>query len=158
MTDPVGSSAHRQFERDMADLSDQQLAAGLERARTFTGYFSFPAFREMCRSRPSDLGMPEAHAAYLEAARSDGQRDQIRWSHPAVYHAACETGWFELRTMTERECFPLYRRNYEIMIQRVLSGEQLDMPVQKALPEKIPEYVPREESLSRVAALKELLG
>lgn len=153
----VGSDAYNVFERDTADLSESQIRFGMERAKDFTGFFTFPAFRELCQATAKDLGMPEVHAAYLEAARADGPRDRIRWSHPAVYHAGCETGWFELRSMTEKECFPLYRRNYEAMVQRVLAGEELTTPVQKVIPASIPQYLTPDENLARLAKLKELL-
>lgn len=158
MTESVGSSAHMQFERDMADLTDQQLAIGLERTKTFTGFFTTPAFRELCALKPEDFGLPDAHKAYIEAATADGQRDRARWSHAAVYHAARETGWFELRTGTEREVYPLFRRNYEAMCARVMAGEQLELPVQRALPPSVePRPLPAVEAKRRCAGLRALL-
>lgn len=144
--------------RELADLPEAAIRFGLSRCKDFKGWFSLPAFRELCKVTAVDLGMPEVHAAYLEAARSDGMRDKIKWSHPAVYHAGCETGWFELRSMTEKECFPLFRRNYEAMVQRVLAGEELATPVQKAIPASIPQYLTKDENMARCAALKELLS
>lgn len=142
----------------LADLPEPAIRFGLLRCKDFKGWFSLPAFRELCKPTHKDLGMPDPHAAYLEAARASGPRDRVRWSHPAVYHAACETGWFELTTMTEQQCFPLYRRNYEAMMDRVLNGERLEAPVQKAIPETIPQYLTPDENLARMAKLKELLA
>lgn len=158
VSDPVGSTAYRQFESDMADLSDRQIEIGLERAKDFTGFFTTPTFRELCRVTPEDIGLPAVHAAYLEAAKADGPRDMLRWSHPAVYHAGRETGWFELRTGTEKEIYPLFKRNYEEICRRVMGGEQLDMPVQRALPSKV--FVPAspEKARATLNSIKELLG
>jgi hypothetical protein len=142
----------------LADLPESAIRFGLKRCRDFKGWFSLPAFRELCKVTATDLGMPDPHTAYLEAARADGPKDRIKWSPPAVYRAGCETGWFELRNMTEKECFPLFKRNYEIMIQRVLDGEQLTAPIQKVIPAAIPNPCTQAEGLARVAKLKELLA
>jgi hypothetical protein len=144
VTDPVGSDAHLVFERDMADLSPMQIDMALLKSRDFTGWFSTPAFRELCHVKPEDLGLPEVHAAYIEAANADGMRDMQKWSHPAVFFAGRETGWFNLRNNTEKECFPLFKRNYEIICARVMAGETLDLPTQKALPSKV--FVMADES------------
>ena len=48
VTDPVGSDAFRVFEMDVSDLSDEQLKTGLDLAKDFVGYFTIPAFRELC--------------------------------------------------------------------------------------------------------------
>lgn len=157
VTDSVGSDAHKVFERDMADLSDAQIALAADRAKDFVGFFTFPAFRELCRTSPEDYGLPAVHAAYLEAAMSDGPRDRCKWSHAAVYFAGRETGWFELRTFTEKEIFPRFKRNYEVLCARVINGEVLDLPVQQALPQSIPVYLTPEQNKSRCAALKEML-
>jgi hypothetical protein len=157
-TDAALSEIYRTWARELSDLPEFAIRFGLSRCKDFKGWFSLPAFRELCHASAKDLGMPDPHAAYLEAARADGPRDRIRWSHPAVYHAACETGWFELRSMTEKECFPLYRRNYEAMVARVMAGEELSTPVQKVIPASIPQYLTTDENLARMAKLKELLA
>lgn len=154
VNDPVGSDAYKVFERDMVDMTDLQVVKGLEKSRDFVGWFSLPAFRELCRLSPEDLGLPDAHRAYVEAAtHSEGKE----WSHGAVYQAAKETGFFELRTGTEREVFPLFRNNYEAMCRRVIAGENLDMPVQKALPESV--FIPADEAKAKgsVRRMKDLL-
>ena len=48
VSDPVGSDSFRVFENDMADLSDAQLKTGIYLSKDFTGYFTIPAFRELC--------------------------------------------------------------------------------------------------------------
>ncbi len=83
--------------------------------------------------------------------------DRQQWSHAAVYAAALETGQFELQTYTERDCFPLFSLNYAKMVERAIAGEDLRQPVTKALPEKIPEYLSKDENKSRLAKIKELL-
>lgn len=157
-TDSELGAIYRTWANGLSDMSESQIKMGLVKARNFDGFFSLPAFRELCTLRPEDCGLPDAHAAYVEAANADGQRDRARWSHAAVYHAARETGWFELRTSTEREVFPLFRRNYEAMCARVMVGEQLDLPVQRALPASVtPRPAPRAEARRRIASLRAML-
>jgi hypothetical protein len=153
---PVGSIEHRTFESDMVDLSNQQLTHGMNACKDFVGFFTFPAFRELCRPTAEAMGLPACKVAYVEAAMKSGDSKAV-WSHPAVYHAGCETGWFELRTFTESEIYPRWKHNYEKMVNRVMSGEDLSLPVQQALPEKIPEFLSLDENKARLAKLKEML-
>ena len=157
VTEPVGSLQHKQFESDMADLSEAQLRIGMERAKSFTGFFTLPAFRELCHVKPEDFGMPDPHAAYVEACNKRGA--EANWSHPAVYWAGVETGWFELRSMTEREIFPLFKRNYETVCERAINGEPLNLTVQKAITDShTPVFLTPEQNKRKLAALKEMLA
>lgn len=157
MSAPVGSIEYRTFENDMADLSEMQLNQGMERAKDFTDFFTFPAFRELCRVTPEDMGLKTAKSAYIEACNMPLPWERGNWSSGAVYYAARETGRHELHSMTEREIFPLFKTNYETMCARVLAGEVLDRPVQKALPETVSNPTPPEVAKVRLAALKEML-
>jgi len=141
----------------LSDMSEISIRMGANKCKDFVGYFHLPAFRELCRVTAEEQGLPDPHAAYIEAAMSDGPRDRAKWSHPAVFHAGRETGWFELRTGTEKEVFPLFRRNYEIVCKRILAGEDLSIPIQKALPESV--FVPADPDHARSAldSIKSLL-
>jgi hypothetical protein len=139
------------------DLPDHAIRMGMIRAKDFTDYFSLPAFRELCRVTPEDMGLKTAKAAYIEACNMPLPWERGNWSSGAVYAAARETGRHELHTSTEREIFPLFKSNYETMCARVLSGEALDRPVQKALPETVPNPTSPEVAKVRLAALKGML-
>ena len=145
----------RVWTEGLADIPYYALRAGLKKARDFVGYFNLPAFRELCRMTAEELGLPDVRMAYIESCMADQNHT---WSHSAVYHAAKQTGAFELRTKTENEIFPLYRRNYEIICKRILAGEDLSLPTQKALPEKV--FVPADENKARdsLSKLKSMLG
>ena len=84
VTDPVGSDAFRVFEMDVADLTDTQLKTGLDLAKDFVGYFTIPAFRELCLTDytpdhpmykalpkevyiPADESVAKAHLAKMKA-------------------------------------------------------------------------------------------
>jgi hypothetical protein len=145
----VGSDAYKVFEMDMDGIGDQAVMMSLKKSRDFTGWFSFPAFREMCRVTAEELGLPDVHAAYIESCMADQNHT---WSHAAVYHAAKQTGSYELRTRTEKEIFPLFTRNYEIICKRILAGEDMTVETQKALPESV--FVPADESKAKDALSK----
>lgn len=154
VTAPVGSVDFKVFEADTADLSDVKLRMGMLTCKDFTGFFTFPAFRELCDMTPEKAGMPDVRLAYVEACRKPTPWDQQEWSHSAVYAAARETTLFEIRNTTEKECLPLFKLNYEKMVERVINGESLDLPVQKAIADKPPQYLSKDENLSRLAKLK----
>lgn len=158
VTDPVGSDAHLVFERDMADLSDTEIGKGLACSKDFTGWFSFPAFRELCRMTPADLGLPTAREAMREACNAPYPKDQYQWSHPAVYLAGVAVGWYDMQHKSENELLPIYERAYEQLVRRVMSGDKLSLPVRKALPESV--FVPAspEKARSTLNSIKELLG
>ncbi len=142
----------------LSDLPVPALRMGMHKVKNFTGFMTLPAFRELCTVTPADFGMTDPHSAYIEACNKLGA-ENAHWTHPAVYHAAVETGWFNLRTSTEKEVYPLFRRNYETMCSRVIAGESLDMPVQRALPSSAtPVFLTPEQNKRRCASLKELLA
>jgi len=141
----------------MADLTDSELRKGLESTKNFTGFFTLPAFRELCRITPDDLGLPDPVTAYREACCKQSPWSDQQWSHPAAHAAALVTGLFELHTLTEKDCLPMFKRNYEIMIRRVMAGENLDIPVLKALPETVVIPTTTEEGKRRCSMLREML-
>jgi len=136
VTSPVGSTDYRIWERDLLDLSEAEIMKGVERAKDFTGYFDLPAFRAMCKTTPQELGLPDTRSAYDECF--DGGFTLNRsWSHPAVYHAAKQTGSYEMQSMTNDDLYPLFKHNYKVLVDRVMNGESLEVPILKAIPAKI---------------------
>lgn len=71
---------------------------------------------------------PVAQHAYQEACMKSYDTPIEKWSHVAVYYAASETGWYDLRTKEEKLVFPVFKEKYAEIIQRVLNGEQLSTP------------------------------
>lgn len=92
------------------------------------------------------LGLPSAHAAYIEACRAPTPRKEFAWSHPAVYYAGCASDWYFLANTVEAVAFPVFKRNYEILLKRVQNGEQLSIEVPLAIPEKIETPLTAEEN------------
>lgn len=153
VTSEVGGTDYRVFEHDLSDLSLSEIQSGVRKSKDFTGYFTIPKFRELCKISPSEFGLPDVRRAFNECFHGGFGFDR-EWSHPAVYHAARETGSFEMKTLETNQLFPLFKHNYEEMVRRVMSGETLDMPVQKAIPAKIEiPLTPEQEEASRAKAL-----
>src|SRR5512139_805351 len=67
-------------------------------------------------------GLPEAHAAYREACLAPEPKHAQRWSHPAVFHAGREAGWFFLASAIESKAFPVFERHYRAVCDRIVDG------------------------------------
>lgn len=156
---PVGSIEHRTFERDMSDLTEAQIRNGIERCKDFTGFFSTPAFRELCKTiDTAALGLPDTKTAYVEACRAPSPKAKFKWSHPAVYHAGVATGWHELSSFPEDQIYPRFKTFYAGFCERVMKGESLDSPMMEALPERVSVILTPEQNQSRMASLREVTG
>ncbi|MGI0115955.1 replication protein P [Zooshikella sp. RANM57] len=120
----------------------------------------FPDLKEIlhyCRLRYEELGLKQPLAAYYEACNVTEFSPDYCWSHPAVYLAAKATGWMVLRTEEQRIAYPLFKRNYEQLCQRLLDGESLDAPIALALEHKkasIQEMVERQSNKQLQAAMQ----
>jgi hypothetical protein len=99
------------------------------------------------------LGLPSAHAAYVEACRAPSPKKDYRWSHPAVYFAGRATDWFFIANEPEEKVFPVFKRNYDILLQRLQNGETLEMDIPVALPENVNIPVSRDEQKKRMEHL-----
>ena len=134
----VGQAAFETWCLALADLSEQDIRRGFSKAlaRQSKWVPNLNEFRAMCLLDPAELGMPNKDQAYLEACQHSGRPSTGRWSHPAVYVAGRATGWFELRQSPESKTRPIFERNYDIAIRRVLKGENLDAEIPKGLPPK----------------------
>lgn len=88
-----------------------------------------PQFRALCLSRdPVAFGLPSEEKAYREACRRAyraGPALDKPWSHPAVCHAALETGFHALNTLKEDASRKLFARNYAAACRMVMDGQPL---------------------------------
>lgn len=101
--------------------------------------------------------LPDAHCAYIEACRAPSPKTDVKWSHPAVYHAGKQTDWFFLQNNTESITFPVFRRIYEDICKRILLGQTYDAPNKLALPENLSKPLDKESNLKHLQSLKEKL-
>lgn len=118
---------------------------------------SAPQFRALCENRtPEAFGLPSEEKAYREATRNahPGMAGVANWSHEAVYHAAKETGFYNLNKLRMEDSRKLFLRNYAIACRMVMAGEKLK-PMPLALPAEAKGR--RTEAVGR-AALAEMRG
>lgn len=114
-------------------------------------------FIEMCKPSPESFGLPSVMDAYKEACRNSHPFADKKWTHVAVFEAAFQTGSHELKTMTMKDSYPIFARNYEIMMRRVINGEKLEKKIDKAIPEKINPPSTKEVARNALESLKQSL-
>lgn len=140
----------------LCDIAPARLRSGVRRAIKNSEFLpSVHSLREFCDPKPHELGLPDTHAAYIEACRAPSPKHDAHWSHPIVYRAGVESDWYFLANNPESVTFPVFKRNYELLIERLLNGEQLDVPLPKALPEEISAPLPRAENKRRLKQLRD---
>jgi len=113
-------------------------------------------FIEMCKITPEEMGIPSLEEAYREAAT----QGRSTWSHPIVYYAWYNSGPFEMKTLPRSQNFPIFERNYQILLRKMLNGEELpEIPkaIEHKREEKPVEQTP-ERARAHLAALKALLN
>jgi hypothetical protein len=143
----------------LADIPAARIRAGVRRAIRASEFLpTIHTLRHHCEPRPEELGIPDAHAAYVEACRAPQPKNAQQWSHPIVYHAGRESDWFLLANSPESVAFPVFKRNYELLTERLLNGENLDIPLPKGLPEEIGTPLTLEERKQRLRELRDTLG
>lgn len=141
-------------------LSAEQILAAAHKAIRESEYL--PTVRgllKFCDYEYDLYGLPSTRSAYLEACMAKPPQDYAQWSHPAVYLAGRETGWFFLANNAERVSFPIFERNYHLFCQKVRNGETLQMPEVHALPEpKAVAPLSEEEQLAHLEKLRRSLN
>ncbi len=143
---------------NLCDLPYERISAGTRRAIKESEYLpTLHTIRKFCDPRPEDLGLPDAYNAYLEACRAPSPKTEHPWSHPAVYLAGNASDWFFLGSNSESKAFPVFKRNYAILCERVMAGEQLDLPILKAIPENISQPLSNQERKQRLQVLRQTL-
>lgn len=149
--------AKRLWLRLLADYSGAAIMRAAEKSVRESSFL--PNVHEVlsrCDSAET-LGLPSAHAAYVEACRATTPKREFSWSHPAIYFAGRATDWFFIANEPEQVVFPVFKRNYELLIKRVEAGEELHVEVEKALPQESSVPLSAEEQKRRMAQLKQSL-
>ncbi len=142
----------------LCDISPQRLVMGARRAIKDSEYLpTLHSIRKYCDPTPEELGIPDAHAAYVEACRAASPKIEQKWTHPIVYWAGHESDWFFLASNSEAKAFPVYQRNFEILINRLLEGETLELPAHKAIPASISKPLSKEEQRKHMKEMREQL-
>ncbi len=126
--------AKRVWKNSLQEFSPRRILMAAKKALDTAKFFpDLSDIRELCKLRYDEVGLKEPLQAYYEACYAPKQSRDYPWSHIAVYLAARETGWMMLRSEEQRVAFPVFERNYEILCNRVLEGEDLETSILKGL-------------------------
>ncbi len=137
----------------------EQIRYGIDRCRASGSPFmpSVGEFLNWCRPTPENMGLPSVERAYLQACSISHPAADHSHAHPAVYHAACETGLFLLCNRAESKSRPVFERAYAMTVELVALGEPL-----RALPKGLPSKATVENDpavgRSALAGLKRKVG
>jgi len=110
-----------------------------------------------CEQGRELFGLPSERDAYIEACRAPAPKSAYKWSHPAVYYAGRATDWYVLANESEDRVFPLFAYNYRQFCDRVIRGEELEMPVIQALESNVSRHLSFEERQQRMEELRTAL-
>lgn len=128
--------AKREWATSIGSYDEDVLVAALEMAKqTYSWMPSIAEFLQLIEKCQQGFGLPAPEQAYSEACRYASEPVQHAWSHAAVYHAGKKCGWFELRSHSQQQMAPRFKAIYKELCDKVLAGEVLLMPGQRALPE-----------------------
>ena len=108
-----------------------------------------------CQKIASGLVLPDVHSAYIEACRASNPKQNHPWSHPVVYYAGKHSDWFFLANNSESIAFPIFKRHYQQLCQRLHDGEQLPPIKPSRSPETLETPLSKTENASRMATLKD---
>jgi len=143
----------------LADYPVEQILRGAKYAIENSEYLpTLNRMIESCQASLTDLGLPAAHDAYLEACRAPSPRSAQPWSHPAVYFAGRDSDWFFLANNPEKVTWPVFREHYQRYCTHVLQGEELEIPAPAALEQPKSEPMSAEDKLTAVQKLREETG
>ncbi|MCV6615296.1 MAG: replication protein P [Cellvibrionaceae bacterium] len=152
------SQAKRLWLEGLERFDNDTILRGAKRVLETSDYL--PTLNKMircCEGEPAQHGLPAAYSAYQEACSAPSPKAEANWSHPAVYLAGKQAGWFMLASNAEKTAFPIFKQCYEKYCEQVLAGNKLSMPELKALPEEVGEPLSKSENQKRMAALRKQL-
>ncbi|MBM6549596.1 hypothetical protein JQX58_00665 [Marinomonas ostreistagni] len=121
--------AKREWAIALKGFQEPLLAYAVERTKErFAWPPTISEFLSVIHTAYRAYGLPEPRQAYLEACQCTYDPRKVKWSHPAVYFAGAEAGWYRLRTEDERVTWPLFEKHYVALVDRVINGEALHVP------------------------------
>lgn len=110
-----------------------------------------------CEGDNQSHGLPDVHAAYVEACNAASPKIEQRWSHPAVYLAGQAADWYFLSSQPEKAAYPVFAQHYKALCEQVRAGNTLHLPERKALPETLETPLSSAENRERLASLRKAL-
>ena len=142
------------WSRELSEFSESQLVSGFEKFKNAgSTYMSLNVFRNHCKPKPEDLGLPSLQESYQDLILG-------RWSKmPTPFRVAFADHRYRLRQMSESEAFKKFTELYKNTVQRIASGEVFEIKKRVEI-----EHNPsgtthaNNNGLTGKAALKSILG
>jgi hypothetical protein len=151
--------AKQLWANSLQDFTGPQILRACQRAIESSDFIpTIHSVLKLCRQDLSSYGLPSPREAYIEACNASEPRAEFGWSHPAVYFAGREAGWFFLASNIESKALPVFENCYRKVCDRVLAGETLAMPNAQRLPSETSTPLTSEERAQRMAALRKEVG
>jgi hypothetical protein len=110
-----------------------------------------------CRDVGMPEGLPSPRNAYQEACNKPSPKAAQQWSHPAVYVAGRECGWYFLANTVEAKAFVSFSEIYQQLCEQVLAGAIFTIEKPEALPETSLKPATKNQALAELDNLKTLL-
>ncbi|WP_156312416.1 replication protein P [Marinagarivorans algicola] len=107
-----------------------------------------------CEAKSEQAHLPDVHTAYLEACRAPSPKINYAWSHPAIYHAGKACDWYFLQSSSESIAYPVFKRKYQELCERVRGGETLTIATPPTIEHNPGKAPSKEENLKHLAALR----
>ena len=143
----------------LKDYPPEMILRGARYAIEHSEYLpNLSRMHDSCQQSLSEMGVPTARDAYLEACNAPSPKAAYAWSHPAVFHAGAATDWYFLANNPESMTWPVFRERYLEVVLRATQGENLTLPAPAAEPETPEEPLSLEERKAALAALREETG
>lgn len=121
--------AKREWAIALKGFQEPLLAYAVERTKEVYAWPpTISEFLKLINTAYKAYGLLDPRSAYLEACSCRTDPLSYAWSHPAVYFAGTQTGWYKLKSEEERVSWPLFEENYVKVVDRVISGERLTIP------------------------------
>ena len=97
--------------------------------------------------------IPSPEKAFKEASSYCDAPSEHNWSHPVVYHAGLETGWFFLQNESEQFALKEFKNKFDFLINEWLEGKKFKSPDVPKL-EKINSKLDKSQQLNFIENLK----
>ena len=97
--------------------------------------------------------IPSLEKAFKEASSCCDAPSEHNWSHPIVYHAGLETGWFFLQNEFEQSALKEFKNKFDFLINEWLEGKKFKSPDVPKL-EKINSKLDKSQQLNFIENLK----
>jgi len=121
--------AKREWAIVLKGFQEPLLAYAVERTKEVHAWPpTISEFLKLITTAYKAYGLADPHSAYLEACACRSDPLQYKWSHPAVFFAGSQVGWYKIKSEEERVSWPLFEQSYLKIVDRVIAGERLVIP------------------------------